>query len=138
MTSAAQEDARQFRPGTSQVPETADHGLSRKQLATVSQILAPWADRITAVEVFGSRATGAYRPNSDLDLLLHGTLEQRTIDRLWTLFHESNLPFAVDVKSYDLITYEPLRNHMDRVRRPLFDSLSDRLPLVQSENSQQR
>ncbi|MDE2977990.1 MAG: nucleotidyltransferase domain-containing protein [Acidobacteriota bacterium] len=102
-----------------------DHGLSPRQLATVRRILEPWANRITAVEVFGSRATGAYRPNSDLDLLLHGDLDQRAINRLWTLFHESSLPFAVDVKSYGLITHEPLREHMDRVRRPLFDSLTD-------------
>lgn len=105
-------------------PSAVDHGLSPRQLATIRRILEPWAGRITAVEVFGSRATGTYRPNSDLDLLLHGDLDQRTIDRLWTLFHESNLPFAVDVKSYDLITHEPLREHMDRVRKPLFDSLS--------------
>ena len=104
---------------------TLDHGLSPRQLATVRRILEPWANRITAVEGFGSRATGTYRPNSDLDLLLHGDLDQRAINRLWTLFHESNLPFAVDVKSYGLITHEPLREHMDRVRRPLFDSLND-------------
>ena len=102
-----------------------DHGLSPRQIATVRRILEPWAGRITAVGVFGSRATGAYRANSDLDLLLHGDLDQRAIDRLWTLFHESNLPFAVDVNSYDLTTHEPLREHMDRVRRPLFDSLRD-------------
>ena len=102
-----------------------DHGLSPRQLATIRRILEPWADRITAIEVFGSRATGAYRPNSDLDLLLHGDLDQRAIDRFWTLFHESNLPFAVDVTSYDLTIHEPLREHMDRVRRPLFDSLTD-------------
>ena len=97
-----------------------DHGLSARHLAAIRRILEPWANRITAVEVFGSRATGAFRPNSDLDLLLHGDLDHRAIDRLWTLFHESNLPFAVDVTSYDLTTHEPLREHMDRVRRPLF------------------
>ena len=103
-----------------------DHGLSPRQLATVRRILEPWADRITAVDVFGSRATGAYRPNSDLDLLLHGDLDERAIDRLWTLFHESELPFAVDVTSYDLTTHEPLREYMDRVRRPLFASATGR------------
>ena len=101
-----------------------DHGLSSRQLATVRRILERWANRITAVDVFGSRATGAWRPNSDLDLLLHGDIDHRTIDRLWTLFHESNLPFAVDVTSYDLTTHEPLREHMDRVRRPLFERTS--------------
>ena len=102
-----------------------DHGLSPRQLATVCNVLAPWADRITAVDLFGSRATGAWRPNSDLDLLLHGTLDDRAIDRLWTLFHESNLPFAVDVTSYDLTTHKPLREHMDRVRKPLLVALDD-------------
>ena len=113
---------------TSGKPDSAgavDHGLSSRQLATVRRILEPWANRITAVEVFGSRATGTYRPNSDLDLLLHGDLDQHAVNRLWTLFQESNLPFAVDVESYGLITHEPLREHMDRVRRPLFESFND-------------
>ena len=104
---------------------SVDHGLSPKQLATVRRILEPWAGRITAVDVYGSRATGRWRQNSDLDLLLHGDLDDRTIDRLWTLFHESNLPFAVDVTSYDLTTHESLREHMDRVRRRLFECGAD-------------
>lgn len=123
---AASDDARTGTGLEAREPFTetggVDHGLSSRQLATVRRILQPWAHRITAVEVFGSRATGAYRPNSDLDLLLHGDLDDRAIDRLWTLFHESNLPFAVDVTSYDLTTHEPLREHMDRVRRSLFES----------------
>ena len=97
-----------------------DHGLTRKQLCTIRRILSPYADAITQVDLFGSRATGAYRPNSDIDLLLHGTLDQRAIDHLWTLFHESNLPISVDVKSYELTTYPPLKAHMDEVRQPLF------------------
>ncbi len=120
MSSDAESAAREASADFSDV----DHGLSARQLATVRSILEPWANRITAVEVFGSRATGAYRANSDLDLLLHGDLDHRAIDRLWTLFHESNLPFAVDVASYDLTSHEPLREHMDRVRKPLFDTLT--------------
>lgn len=103
----------------------AFHGLSPGQLATVRRILEPWADRITSVEVFGSRAAGDHRPNSDLDLLLRGDLDQRAVDRLWTLFHESNLPFTVDVSSCELVSHEPLREHMDRVGRPLFESHVD-------------
>lgn len=97
-----------------------DHGLTVKQLRTIRRILASYADVITQVDLFGSRATGACRPDSDIDLVLHGQLDERTIDRLWTLFHESNLPVAVDVMSYDLTTYRPLRAHMDEVRQPLF------------------
>ncbi|MCY4486423.1 MAG: nucleotidyltransferase domain-containing protein [Deltaproteobacteria bacterium] len=100
-----------------------DHGLTAKQLLTIKRILAPYADIITRVDLFGSRATGTCRPDSDIDMVLHGQLDERTIDRLWTLFHESNLPVAVDVKSYDLTTYRPLRDHMDEVRQPLFTQL---------------
>ena len=97
-----------------------DHGLTTKQLGTIKRILAPYADIITQVDLFGSRATGVCRSNSDIDLLLHGRLDEKTVDRLWTLFHESNLPVPVDVTSYELTTYPPLKAHMDEVRQPLF------------------
>ncbi len=97
-----------------------DHGLTAKQLVTIKRILAPYADVITRVDLFGSRATGVCRPDSDIDLVLHGQLDGRTIDRLWTLFHESSLPVAVDVMGYHLTTDRPLRAHIDEVRQPLF------------------
>ncbi len=87
---------------------------------TIKRILAPYADVITRVDLFGSRATGTCRPDSDIDLVLHGQLDERTVDRLWTLSHESNLPVAVDVMSHELTTYQPLGEHMDEVRQRLF------------------
>lgn len=96
------------------------HGLSDRQLTVLREILAFYADEIVSVELFGSRATGDYRPNSDVDLVLRGSIKEKQIDRLWTMFHESNLPFSVDVKSYELTTYPPLRAHLDKVCKPLF------------------
>ena len=97
-----------------------NHGLSDRQLAVLKQILALYAEEIASVDLFGSRATGDYRPNSDVDLVLRGGIKEKQIDRLWTLFHESNLPFSVDVKSYELTTYPPLKAHMDKVCKTLF------------------
>ena len=97
-----------------------NHGLSDRQLAVLKQILALYAEDIASVELFGSRATGDYRPNSDVDLVLRGGIKEKQIDRLWTLFHESNLPISVDVKSYELTTYPPLKAHMDKVCKTLF------------------
>lgn len=96
------------------------HGLSDRQLTVLKEILAFYAEEISSVGLFGSRATGDYRPNSDVDLVVRGSLKEKQIDRLWTLFHESNLPFSVDVKSYELTTYPPLKAHMDKVCKPLF------------------
>ena len=97
-----------------------NHGLSDRQLAVLRQILSAYAEEIASVELFGSRATGDFRPNSDVDLVVRGTLKEKQIDRLWTMFHESNLPISVDVKSYELTTYPPLKAHMDKVCKPLF------------------
>lgn len=95
-------------------------GLTFAQCQTIRAILATFAGDITRVDIFGSRAKGGQRPNSDLDLVLHGTLSATAIDRLWTLFQESALPFSVDVKSYEQTEYAPLRTHMDQVCITLF------------------
>ena len=86
----------------------------------ILRILAPYTELITRVDLFGSRARGTARPNSDIDLVLHGPVDQATLDRLWTLFWESSLPFKVDIKAYALTDYAPLKRHMDTVCQPLF------------------
>ena len=97
-----------------------NHGLSERQLTILKQILSLYVEEIVSVDLFGSRATSDYRPNSDVDLVLRGSLKEKHINRLWTMFQESSLPVSVDVKSYDLTTYPPLRAHMDKVCKPLF------------------
>ena len=97
-----------------------DHGLSSRHLETIRGILAPYSSRICRVSLFGSRAMGNYSANSDIDLVLYGNLDKASVDRLWTLFDESSLPFSVDVKSYELIEYTPLKAHIDRVGKVLF------------------
>ena len=96
------------------------HGLSEQQLRTIGGILAPYAEQIDGVYLFGSRATGTYRQNSDIDLVLRGRVSQKTVDRLFTLFQESSLPVSVDVRNYDDTTSLPLRRQMDQVMRLLF------------------
>lgn len=96
------------------------HGLSESQLSVVRSILSPYADRITKVGLFGSRATGAYRPNSDIDLVLYGQIDATLRDRIWSAFEASYLPIKVDVVAYDLITYPPFRTHIDTVMQPLW------------------
>ena len=97
-----------------------DHGLTDRHIETMRAILATYADHILQVNLFGSRATGNYRPNSDIDLVLHGDVPEEYIDRLWTLFSESNLPVSVDVKGYDHISYPPFKRHIETVQKCLF------------------
>jgi len=96
------------------------HGLSAEQLGILKTVLAPYADQITRVDLFGSRALGVYQSYSDIDLVLHGPVDEKTVDRLWTLFWESNLSLKVDVKAYELVQYLPLKAHMDEASQVLF------------------
>jgi len=104
-----------------------DFGLSADALEIVREILNTAGDRIERVAVFGSRAAERQKPNSDLDLVLYGSADDAVCDRLWTLFHESRLPFSVDVKSYGELHYSPLRAHIDQTARPLFVRMKDGL-----------
>lgn len=96
------------------------YGLSTENLKIIQSILRPYSSMIDGVFLFGSRATGSYRANSDIDLILKGSIPEAIIDRLHTLFLESSLPVSVDVKSYDLLTYPPLKQHIDDAMVPLF------------------
>jgi len=99
----------------------SDHfGLSATERELLRKILNTAADRIERVAVFGSRATGRHRPNSDLDLVLYGSADEAVCARLWTLLQESNLPFSVDLVYSATINNPALRAHINAVERPLF------------------
>ena len=81
----------------------AEHGISDADLETIRTVLAECKEEITQVDLFGSRATGKHRSHSDIDLVIHGAVREAAIDRLRTLFIESNLPVSVDIFSYDYL-----------------------------------
>jgi predicted nucleotidyltransferase len=104
------------------------HGLSDTQLNILKHILACFYEHITKVCLFGSRANGLYKPNSDIDLVLYGDLSAEDEDRLYTLLNDSTLCLNVDVIVYHLITHPPLKQHVDETNQLLFTK-QDLLPL---------
>lgn len=98
-----------------------DHGLSPSHLEILYNVLLPFSDKIDQVGLFGSRSTGCYRRNSDIDLVIYGNLDEKTKDRIFTLFSDSNLPVKVDLQVYNLIDYPPLKDHIDANMALLFD-----------------
>jgi predicted nucleotidyltransferase len=100
---------------------STDHGLTPTQLSRIKEILAPFAEHLDRVVLFGSRASSAYHPSSDIDLALYGPIEEKKVDRLYTLFMESSLPVRVDVVSYQAIQSSTLRQHIDQAGVTLFE-----------------
>ena len=97
-----------------------DHGLTPAQQKIIKDILQDFANKIDKVGLFGSRATASYRDHSDIDLVIYGNLTEKDENRLWTLFDTSSLPMKVDVHVYSLMTYAPLKKHIDDAVKLLF------------------
>ena len=98
---------------------TINHGLQKQQLDIIKNICKQFANSIDRVSLFGSRATGSYKDYSDIDIVIYGDISDKDIDCLWTYFNESSLPYKVDINAYHLITYQPLKNHIDRYGKTL-------------------
>ncbi|MBW2735732.1 MAG: nucleotidyltransferase domain-containing protein [Deltaproteobacteria bacterium] len=96
------------------------HGLTPEQVEIIRDILRPFGSHIERVCLFGSRATGTYRNNSDIDIVLDGDVNEAMLDRIWTLFDASDLPVSVDVTAYKMVDYPPLKAHIDQVMVLLF------------------
>ena len=96
-----------------------NHGLNNKNLSILKKYLKTYADEITYVRLFGSRATENYQEYSDIDLALFGNVKQTTANRLYTLFNESLLPYKVDIAIYNN-SNSALKKHIDDFGKVLF------------------
>lgn len=106
----------------------SDRLVTSQERVILARVLAPYADRIERVGVFGSRATGCARPDSDIDLVLYGDIDPDLEARLWTLFDECDLAVEVDVAAYPQIRHDGLRKHIDETVRILFEKHDLRAP----------
>jgi predicted nucleotidyltransferase len=65
--------------------------------------------------LFGSRATGKYRPGSDVDIALVGSkLVENDRVVLSRYFDDSSLPYKIDLMLLDGSVSEAFREHIDR------------------------
>ncbi|WP_036904510.1 nucleotidyltransferase family protein [Prevotella sp. AGR2160] len=76
------------------------YGLEDRYLSELREILASIPEIEEAI-LFGSRARGDYRRNSDIDLSLTGEqLEQHHIVELRNKLYESRIPYFFDINIF--------------------------------------
>ena len=85
-------------------------GLSDKQIEQISVLLNNAG--VSKAVIFGSRAKGNFRPNSDIDIAVWGN--EPNIGRILTELDELPMPYKFDVVEYEPLT-AALREHIDRV-----------------------
>lgn len=94
-------------------------GLDERARALLGAVLARYP-QVSEAWLFGSRALGTYRPESDIDLALHGDVDERLAARIAGELEELPLPQTFDVVAYSAVRHLPLREHIDRVGRCIF------------------
>ncbi len=99
----------------------AGHGGSHDEWGLVFGILRRHPEVERAV-LFGSRAKGSARPNSDFDLALWGRIDHRLLARLNAELDELPLPYTFDLVVYGDIRQAELRAHIDRVGRVVYET----------------
>ena len=68
---------------------------------------------LTAVTLYGSRATGKATPRSDFDLATHGITDHYRLGRLALDLEDLDIPQTCDAQSYEGIKHPPLKQHID-------------------------
>jgi len=86
-------------------------GLTEKQIGQITALLGN--AEVSKAIIFGSRAKGCYRNNSDIDIAVWGS--NINIGRLLAELDELPMPYKFDVIDYEKITDDALRNHIDSV-----------------------
>jgi len=67
---------------------------------------------LTAVTLFGSRATGKATARSDYDLATHGIVDDYRLGRLALDLEDLDIPQKCEVQAYESIRYLPLKRHI--------------------------
>jgi len=86
---------------------------------------------INEVVLFGSRAKGNYRDNSDIDLAIKGEdINLSTLQEIETKLEELYIPNAIDLLVFDNIKNLDLINHINRVGKQFYSRGKPFLPVL--------
>ena len=88
-------------------------GLSKKTIEIIKKLLSNYT-QIKEVKIFGSRAKGNYKPSSDIDLALFGSIDDKLLRHIVSELDELPTPYQFDVLNYNDIDNENLKNNIDK------------------------
>jgi len=97
----------------------SEFGLDDRTLQLIRGVLERH-EGIREARIFGSRAKGNYRRESDIDLAVFGDVDRVVASLVASELDALPLRFRFDVQAYGCIEHAALREHIDRVARPIF------------------
>lgn len=108
-------------------------GLSRAAIDQLAAVLRRYPQVRRGV-LFGSRAKGTFRPDSDIDLALEGDLDDLTVEDIASAMDDLPLPYLFDIKAVSRLRNAALIDHVRRVGVEIYSSLQPGLQLEAQED----
>lgn len=96
-------------------------GLAEKDIHQICNIFANYP-QIEKVLIYGSRAKGNFRPGSDIDLTIEGTLNFNQLMVLENELEELLLPYKIDLSLLSTIKNPDLLDHIARVGKVFYEN----------------
>ena len=88
-------------------------GLLDTEIENIHKIFSQ-NQEIEKVIIFGSRAKGNYRNNSDIDLVIFGNINLRILNQINIELDNLLLPYTFDLLIYKNIENEEVKEHIKR------------------------
>ena len=96
-------------------------GLDEKTLSQLRDYFSRHP-KIEQVKIYGSRAMNSHEKGSDIDLAIYTKKGTKDLtSKILIDLDELSTPYKFDVTDYRHITYRPLKEHIDRVGKVIFE-----------------
>ena len=100
---------------------TENYGFSLSEFLSMIHLFTLYPE-VESVKIFGSRALGNYKPQSDIDLCLMGNINLELLSKIKTHFSEKmKLPYSFDVVVYHQITDEAFQTHINSFGKIIYE-----------------
>lgn len=97
-----------------------DFGLSDNKINKINSVFQQYPE-INEVLIFGSRAKGNFRDNSDIDLAIKSNkISLSVLQQIEIKLEELYIPNYFDLVIYEKIENQELIDHIDRVGKKIY------------------
>ena len=96
-------------------------GLSENSIRAIKDLFTRFP-QIRLVKIFGSRAKGNFKPNSDIDLVFFGETEDKLLRHIAFELDELPTPYKFDLLNYNDISNQKLKQSIDTYGKIFFKS----------------
>jgi predicted nucleotidyltransferase len=98
---------------------TKDFGLSEDVIKKLVSVFSEYPN-IESVLVYGSRALGTHKPNSDIDMTITGSISLTELFKIETQLDDLLLPYKIDLSIFHEIDNAELIDHIHRVGKKIY------------------